>query len=185
MKASIPGFMFVLLGVLFASLALAAPGPERGGPPNGIEGLWTGKDTNGFPPDAALSVKLNTNGEGAVMVVGLVGIPGAFTYSLSKDQIICFTNGTPPLTGTLRYDALADMLVYQQKPTVASALRQHHGPVLLLRDTNEVRNAVLGCILGATNHAEVMSRMGAVLDTLTNRFGVTLTRPEVTAEKRA
>jgi hypothetical protein len=166
-------------------VVFAACGSEPGASPRLIEGLWTGNNTNGFPPDALLSIKLNTNGQGAVMSVGLVGIPGTFTYSLSQGRIICFTNDSPQLTGSLRYDARADMLIYQESPRVAASLREHHGPVHLLRDTNEVRDVVLGSVIGATNYTEVMSRLGAVFGTLTNRLGVVLDRPAAPMHNRA
>jgi hypothetical protein len=125
--------------------ALTASGSEQ------IDGLWTGRDSNGPPMSPLLSIKLSTNSQGAVMGLKRMEVPGTFTYTLSQAHIIYFTNQTAELTGTLSYDAERDVLIFL--PTVRANLAQ--GPLFLFRDTNQWRNVCLGSILGATNEAEV------------------------------
>jgi hypothetical protein len=131
-------------------MSLATSGSEQ------IEGLWTGKDANGPPMSPSLSIKLSTNSQGAVMGLKAMELPGTFTYTLSEAHIICFTNQTAELRGKLTYDAQRDVLTYLPAAPVHPLAQ---GPVYLLRDTNQWRNAQLGSILGATNEAEITARL--------------------------
>ena len=85
----------VLLGAALGIASNAGPAEP------GIDGVWTGKSTNGVF-ERVLSIKLTTNGYGALCGGGGdMGLPGTFTYALSHGQIRYVTNGTPFLTGTL------------------------------------------------------------------------------------
>jgi hypothetical protein len=162
MKYSGPRFTVVLLG---AALSLSS---SHDAATQGIGGLWTGEDTNA-EFSSQLSIRLTTNGYGAFYGAGpSMGIPGTFTYTLLQSRISYLTNDTPSLTGILRYDTSADVLIYQESAKVAEALRESRGPVLLLRDTNELHNAMLGSMIGATNYHDLMTRLGGFIDTLTN-----------------
>ena len=172
MKNLALGFTIASLGLLGAILMFPSFGSDRDASTRWLQGLWTGEDTNGFFPGDMMSIKLTTNGYGVVLTLDHnVVIPGTFTYTLSRDRITFLTNDSPWLTGTLRYDTSANVLVYQESAKVAVALRRTQGPVLLLRDTNEVRNAMLGSMVGATNYHDVMTRLGRFIGTLTNDVG--------------
>ncbi len=146
-----------LLGLLGASLPLSGFGAEPS--KQWLQGLWTGEDTNRARSSVLISIKLNTNGQGAVRIAGnKLGFLGTFTYTLSEDQVMCFTNGSPHLTGTLHYDAATDSMRYYENADVAAALKIKQGPVLLTRDTNRLHNAMLGAVIGATNFVDVMTR---------------------------
>jgi hypothetical protein len=134
-------------GVFLMSLTTSGSGQ--------IEGLWTGRDSNGPPMSPSLSVKLSTNSQGAVMGLKVMELPGTFTYTLSQGHII-FTNRTAELNGTLSYDALRDVLTYLPAAPVHPLAK---GPVFLLRDSNQWRNVYLGSILGATSEAEVTATL--------------------------
>jgi hypothetical protein len=149
----------IWLGVLHASSVFAS---DKGG----IQGLWSGADTNDLLPSAFLCVKLATNGQGAFISGGFVGIPGTFTYTLSQGRIEYLTNGTLHLGGTLRYDAGADLLIFQAKPARASRRENSQGPVIMSRDEDELKDRILGLVLGATNQEEVMARLRPVLERL-------------------
>lgn len=123
-------------------------------------------DTNDPLPSAFLCIKLATNGQGAFISGGLVAIPGTFTYRLSQGRVDYVTNSTLRLGGTLRYDAAADLLIYQAKPARASKAANSQGPVIMSRDSDELKDAILGMVLGATNQEEVMVRLRPVLETL-------------------
>jgi hypothetical protein len=103
-----------------------------------------------------LSIKLSTNSQGAVMGLKVMELPGTFTYTFSQAHIVCFTNQTAELNGTLSYDASRDVLTYMPAAPIHPLAK---GPVFLLRDTNQWRNAYLGSILGAKNEAEVTARL--------------------------
>ncbi len=189
-----------LVGLLHA-LSVFASDPQSS--VNRIEGLWSGADTNDPLPSAFLCIKLATNGQGAFISGGTVAIPGTFTFTFSQGRIDCVTNNTVQLSGSLRYDSAADSLIYQAKPVRASRARESQGPVVLSRDSDELKNALLGLVLGATNQEEVMARLnpifrrlrGAtnyddavarlkpVIDGMTNR--VVPARPSNPAEKPA
>jgi len=154
---------FALVGVPHASSVFASDKQQLLG---GIEGLWSGADTNDALPSAFLCVKLATNGQGGFISGGLVGIPGTFTYTLSEGRIDYLTNGTLRLGGTLRYDAGADLLIYQAKAAHASRTANSQGPVIMSRDGDELKNAILGLVLGATNQEQVMARLRPVLERL-------------------
>lgn len=132
----------------------------------GIEGLWSGADTNDPSPSAFLCIKLSTNWQGAFVSGGTIAIPGTFTYTLSQGRIDYVTNGTVSLSGTLRYDVAADSLVYQSKPRRASRTAIPQGPVVMSRDNDELKDTMLQLVLGATNDQEVMTRLRPVLETL-------------------
>lgn len=154
---------FALIGTLHAPSAFGSDKPQSVG---GIEGLWSGADTNDPSGSAFLCIKLATNGQGAFVSGGLIAIPATFTYTLSQGRIDCVTNSTVPLSGTLRYDAGADLLIYQSKPPRASRRANLQGPVLLSRDNDELKNTILGLVLGATNENDVMTRIRPVLQAL-------------------
>ena len=156
-----PGF--ALIGMLHAASAFASDVKQLMG---GIEGLWSGADTNDPSGSAFLCIKLATNGQGAFVSGGLIGIPATFTYTLSQGRIDYVTNSTVSLSGSLRYDAAADLLIYQAKPRRASRTSQPQGPVIMSRDTDELKNTTLGLVLGATNEQEVMRRLRPVLEAL-------------------
>jgi hypothetical protein len=156
-------FGFALVGMLHASPLFASDKQQLVG---GIQGLWSGADTNDPMPSAFLCVKLATNGQGAFISGGLIGIPGTFTYTLSQGRIDYLTNGTLHLGGTLRYDPGADLLIFQAKPARASRTENSQGPVIMSRDADELKNAILGLVLGATNQEEVMARLRPVLERL-------------------
>ena len=151
----------IWLGVLHASSVFASD-KEQGG----IQGLWSGVDTNDPFPSAFLCVKLATNGQGAFISGGFVGIPGTFTYTLSQGRIEYPTNGTLHLGGTLRYDAAADLMIFQAKRARASRRENSQGPVIMSRDDDELKNRILGLVLGATNQEQVMARLRPVLQRL-------------------
>jgi hypothetical protein len=152
---------FALIGMPDASSVFASDNQQLG-----VQGLWSGADTNDPLPSAFLCVKLGTNGQGAFISGGLVGIPGTFTYTLSQGRIDYLTNSTVHLGGTLRYDAGADLLIFQPKPTRASRTENLQGPVIMSRDADELKNAILGLVLGATNQEQVMVRLRPVLQRL-------------------
>ena len=163
---------FGMLGLVLAPLFLFGPtvGSASNSDPaqQGIDGVWSGESTNGVF-GTMLSIKLTTNGYGAVYGGGgYMGAPGTFTYSLSDGQIRYVTNDTPFLTGTLRYDATNDIIVYQQSAETAKALSESGEPLLLHRDTNEIRGAMLGSTIGATNYNDLMTRLGYFLESVTN-----------------
>ena len=169
MKHSAPRFAVAALSLLGAALAYSGFASDSDASAHGIDGLWSGTNTNWAFGDEAMSVKLTTNGCG--VVVGTdhnIAIPGTFTYTIVQDQIVFITNDSPALRGTLRYDSSSDALVYQERAEVAAALRQTCGPVILLRDTDQSHNAMLGSMVGATNYTDVMSRLGRFMGTLTN-----------------
>jgi hypothetical protein len=152
---------FALVGTLHASSAFASDKPA-----GAIEGLWSGADTNDASGSAFLCIKLTTNGQGAFVSGGLVAIPGTFKYSQSQGRIDYVSNDTVSLNGTLRYDAAADLLVYQAKPRRASRTANPQGPVIMSRDSDELKDAMLRLVLGATNEEEVTARLRPVLETL-------------------
>jgi hypothetical protein len=94
------------------------------------------------------------------MGLHVMEVPGTFNYALAQDQYICFTNQTASLNGTLSYNPHDDIVTYH--PTRERA-------VLLRRDTTKWRNDELSSILGATNEAEITTRM---LKGMTNRAGM-------------
>jgi hypothetical protein len=155
--------IFALIGMLHASSAFASDKPQLMG---GIEGLWSGADTNDPSGSAFLCIKLATNGQGAFVSGGLVAIPATFTYTLSQGRIDYVTNSTVSLSGIVRYDATADLLMYQAKLRRASRASQPQGPVIMSRDTDELKDTILGLVLGATNEEEVMRRLRPVLEAL-------------------
>jgi hypothetical protein len=145
----------------------------------GIDGVWSGRDTNGFYGDETLSIKLTTNGDGVFLGDDHVAIPGTFTYTIVEERIVYVSNDTASLTGTLRYDASSGALIYQESAKVAKQVRESRGPVVLLRDTNELGNAMLSSMVGATNSIDVMKRLGGFLATLTNGVKSTSERTAV------
>jgi len=152
----------VLLGAALGISSNAGPAEQ------GIDGVWSGKSTNGLRA-MQLSIKLTTNGYGAIYGGGgYMGFPGTFTYTLSRGQIRYVTNDTPFLTGTLRYDATNDTILYLKSADSAKALRETREPFSLHRDTNEMRGAMLDAMIGATNYSELMTRLGQFLDSVTN-----------------
>jgi hypothetical protein len=156
-------FCFASAGMLIASSMFASDKQQLMG---GIEGLWSGADTNDASGSAFLCIKLGTNGQGAFVSGALFAIPGTFTYTLSQGRIDYVTNDTVHLSGTLRYDATADLLIYQAKPQRASRQGKPQGPVIMSRDTDELKDAILGLVLGATNQEKMMARLRPVLETL-------------------
>lgn len=161
-----------MLGLVLASLFLFGPtlGSASDSDPaqQGIDGVWSGESTNGIL-GFMLSIKLTTNGYGAAYGGGgAMGFPGTFTYSLSHGQIRYVTNDTPFLTGTLRYDATNDIIAYQESAETAKALSDSGAPLLLRRDTNEMRGAMLGSMVGATNYSDLMTRLGQFFESATN-----------------
>jgi hypothetical protein len=152
-----------LVGMLHASSVFAADKQQVMG---GIEGLWSGADTNDPSGSAFLCIKFGTNGQGAFVSGGPIAIPGTFTYTLSQGRIVYVTNGTVCLNGTLRYDAAADFLVYQSKPPRASRTANRQGPVVMFRDNDELKDTILRMVLGATNEQEVTTRLRPVFETL-------------------
>jgi hypothetical protein len=153
-----------LIGMLQVSSVLAADKQQLMG---GVEGLWSGADTNDPSGSAFLCIKFGTNGQGAFVSGGLVAIPATFTYTLSQNRIDYITNNTIPLNGTLRYDSAVDLLVYQAKPPRrASRAANPQGPVMMSRDSDELKNTILELVLGATNEEEVMTRIRPVLEAL-------------------
>src|SRR5215831_13698179 len=91
-------FGFALVGLPHASFVFASDNQQS----VGVQGLWSGADTNDLLPSAFLCVKLATNGQGAFVSGGLVGIPGTFTYKLTQGRVDYVTNATVQLGGTLR-----------------------------------------------------------------------------------
>jgi hypothetical protein len=154
---------FAVVGMLHASSVFASDKQQLA---VGIQGLWSGADTNDPLPSAFLCVKLATNGQGAFISGGLIGIPGTFTYTLSEGRIDYLTNSTLRLGGTLRYDAGGDLLIYQARPARASRAENSQGPVIMFRDADELKDKILGLVLGATNQEEVMARLRPVLEKL-------------------
>jgi hypothetical protein len=161
MKLPRVALLFGVLTLLRATPVFASDAPSS---VNRIEGLWSGADTNDPLPSAFLCIKLATNGYGAFISGGFVAIPGTFTYTLTQGRVDFLTNSTVQLSGSLRYDAAIDSLIYQAKPVRAS--RESQGPLVLSRDTDELKNALLGLVLGATNEDQVMTRLKPVLQTL-------------------
>lgn len=157
-----PLLLGLLVGFCAGSTFAADPQP----PITHIEGLWSGADTNDPLPSAFLCIKLATNGQGAFISGGFVAIPGTFTYTVSPERIDYVTNSTVQLHGSLRYDSATDSLIYQTKPVRASRVREQQGPVILSRDTDELKNTLLGLVLGAPNEEQVMARLKPVLQTL-------------------
>jgi len=156
--------VFALVGMLQGSSAFASDKQQL---VTGIEGLWSGADTNDPSGSAFLCIKFGTNGQGAFVSGALIAIPATFTYTLSQGRIDYVTNNTIPLNGTLRYDSAADLVVYQGKPPRrASRTANSQGPVIMSRDSDELKNTILGLVLGATNEEEVMTRIRPVLETL-------------------
>jgi len=147
-------------------LALSAFPSDKAQLMGGIAGLWSGADTNDTSGSAFLCIKLATNGQGAFVSGGLIAIPATFTYTLSQGRIDYVTNSTVPLNGTLRYDASADLLIYQSNPPRASRRANPQGPVMLSRDSDGLKNTILGLVLGATNEDDVMTRIRPVLQAL-------------------
>ena len=170
---------FATLGLLCAMPQLSGCTADQTASLPLLEGVWTGEDTNGFMFSSALSIKLTTNGQGALLSRSAVGITGTFTYTRSVDRLVLFTNDTPRLTGVLRYEAAADMLVYQESASVAKALHRSQAPVLLIRDTNEMNKAELDCMIGATNYHELMTRLVHFSGLETNDFGSLETKSSV------
>ena len=165
MRSTAPGFVLVSIVIIGAVLGVGSNSEPA---ERGIDGVWTGQGTNGIYR-TLLSIKLTTNGCGALYGGGGgMGAPGTFTYTRFKDHIRYMTNDTPHLTGTLRYDAAADVIIYQEGGEVAKAPRESGEPMLLHRETNEMRRAMLGAMIGATNSQDVMMRLGHFLNSLTN-----------------
>lgn len=156
----------LVLGVLALLRAESSFGSDLQSPVSRIEGLWSGADTNDPLPSAFLCIKLATNGQAAFISGGFVAVPGTFTYTLSHGRIDHVTNNTVQLHGSIRYDADTDSLIYQAKPLRAPRARESQGPVVLSRDTDELKNALLGLVLGATSEEEVMARLNPILQKL-------------------
>jgi hypothetical protein len=161
-----------LLAVVLAALVLLGTTPsiasDSDSAEQGIDGVWTGESTNDMFR-SMLSIKLTTNGYGAAYGGGeVMGAGGTFTYSLSHGQIHYLTNDTPFMTGTFSYDATNDIIVYKERAEVAKALRESGKPLLLQRDTNEIRGAMLHSMIGATNYTDLMTRLGHLRDSVTN-----------------
>jgi hypothetical protein len=156
---------FALVGMLQASPVFASDNQQ---PVAGIEGLWSGADTNDLSGSAFLCIKFGTNGQGAFVSGALIAVPATFTYTLAQGRIDCKTNNTIPLNGTLRYDSAADLLVYQAKSPRGSRAANPQGPLIMSRDRDELKDTILGMVLGATNEEEVMIRIRPVLEALRN-----------------
>ena len=58
--------------------------------------------------------------------------------------------------------------MYLESAETAKALRQSGEPFSLHRDTDEMRRAMLGAMIGATNYNDLMTRLGHFLNALTN-----------------
>ena len=161
-------------GLVLLSLALLGVmlgnGSNSDHAEQGIDGVWTG--TNGFgPPTEFMTLKLTTNGYGAVEAGGGLtdlGLPGTFTYTLAHGQIRYVTNGTPFLTGTLRYDPAADIIIHQNDAELAKEFGESTEPLVLYRDTNALRNAMLSSMIGASNYVDLITNLLRFFDTLTN-----------------
>jgi hypothetical protein len=170
MNISAPKLCFAILALLGPFLAYSGFGSSLDPPERALDGVWAGMDTNFVFGSEPISIKLNTNGYGAfIACTHNVGIPGTFTYTLIKEQIVFVTNDSPPLTGMLNYDPSSDVLIYQESSNVATSVGLTYGPVLMLRDTNKLGNAMLGSIIGATNYSDVMNRLGHFIGALTNK----------------
>jgi len=169
MKYSAQMFVVAALSLLGAALAYSGFASDSDALTRGLDGLWSGKDTNVVLGEEWMSVKLTTNGCGAVIGGDdKVGFPGTFTYTIVRDRIVYVTNDSPALSGTLRYDSSADALVYQLRADAATAFRPTCGPVILFRDTNQLHNTMVGSIVGATNYTDAMNRLARFTGTLTN-----------------
>jgi hypothetical protein len=152
---------FALVGTLHASSAFASDKPT-----SAIEGLWSGADTNDASGSAFLCIKLTTNGLGAFVSGALIAIPGTFRYTETQGRIDYVSNDTVSLNGSLRYDTATDSLIYQAKPPRASRTAYPQGPVIMFRDSDELKDTILRLVLGATNEEQVTARLRPVLETL-------------------
>ena len=178
--------LFLLLSLLLfgSTFTWGATDDAR---PRSIDGLWTGENTNN-PYGLFLTIRLTTNGYGALYGGGgSMGFPGTFTYTLSDGQVRYVTNGTPFLTGTLRYDAAADVLIYQERADLVKKYKQSPTPLVLRRETNEIRRAMLDSMVGATGHSGMMSALRQYMGTLTNasEAATTIAREENSAQPDA